>query len=165
MRYYMLLECGSSMLIAAKFYMGYFPESDRHPHLRTALLSCTFCPFCLSVSTSNACYLFLHQVLITEHSIVVSIMYRYGIRFVKTLSIPHTQPSSNEFFGLQLTAANSLVLMTRRIHKKGVKNKNKVSVPVATSHRGFGTPHGQRHMNIINSLLFSIADYHFLWRE
>lgn len=73
-------------------------------------------------------------MLIIEHSIVVSIMYRCGKGFAKALSIRQTQPSSNELFGSELTATNSLDLMTRHVRKKNGTNKNKVSVPVATSH-------------------------------
>lgn len=119
----MLLEYGSSMLTATQFYMGYFPETEIHPHSRAALLSCTFLPF--SVSISSAFYLFLHHMLIIEHRIAALIMYRCGIGFVKTLSSSQTQLSSNELFGSQLTATNSLVLMTRHIREKGDKTKIK----------------------------------------
>lgn len=81
--------------------------------------------FCLSGSTSNASYLYLHHMLVFEHSIVVSIKYRCGPGFIKALTIPQTPPCSNELFGSQLTATDSLVLMTRCIRKKGDKTKIK----------------------------------------
>lgn len=45
--------------------------------------------------------------------------------WIRKGSRPQTQPSSNELFGSQLTATNSLVLMTRHIRKKGDKTKIK----------------------------------------
>lgn len=71
----MLLERDPYMLIAAQFCMWYFPESESHPSARAALhCRVLFCAFYLSLSTANTCYLFLHHMLVIEHSIVVLMM-------------------------------------------------------------------------------------------
>lgn len=103
----MLLECGLSMIKAAWSYMGSLPETESHPYKELSLR--IHFKWLLSI---------LHHILIIEHSFVVSITYRCGLGFEKALSSRQTQTSSNELFGSQHTATNSLVLMTCHVRKK-----------------------------------------------
>lgn len=132
MRYYMniLLECGLSMLIAAQFCTWYFPEWESSlpkgcSALLCSALSCTFLHL-LSLSIHITCLL---PVLASHaYNWTLALWFqscRCGIGSIKVLSIPQTQLSSNKLFGSQLTATNSLVLMTRHIRKKGDKTKIK----------------------------------------